>query len=93
MITENGIPREEMETVCNYDVLEQCWYIESTYRRHITKLMKQYDNVEIVSQYPNGTPTQVRVKLTEDLISFRKPMTKEQKEKLSQGLKRYRENN
>ena len=93
-ITKDGIPREEMETICNYDALEQCWYIESTYRSHITKLLKQYDNVEIISQLPSGTPTQVRVKLTKDLITFRKPMTvsEETKQKRTEALKKARQN-
>lgn len=39
-ITENGTPKEEQETVCVWDAVDECWIIESSYRKHITKLKK-----------------------------------------------------
>lgn len=82
-ITETGVPKEEMETVCVWDALNSCWMIESSTRKHITKILKQYPQAEIVEQYENGTPTYIRVKLEEDLISFRKPVKKETREQMS----------
>lgn len=86
-ITENGTPKEEQETVCVWDAVDECWIIESSYRKHITKLKKQYGGkVEVVSQYPNGTPVMVRVRLDDDLVSFRKPISEERREKLRQQM-------
>lgn len=86
-ITENGTPKEEQETVCVWDAIEECWVIESSYRKHITKLKKQYgDKVEVVSQYPNGTSVMVRVRLDDDLVSFRKPVSDERREKMRQQM-------
>lgn len=86
-IVDKGYSREEMETHLNYDALEECWYIETNYRPHITKLMNTYqDKVEVVEQYENGTPVYVKVKLEDDLITFRKGkkvLSEEQKEKLA----------
>lgn len=82
-ITEQGVPKEEMETVCVWDALENCWIIESSYRKHITRLMKVYPQAEIIEQYENGTPTYIKVKLNEDLVSFRQPVKKETREKMS----------
>lgn len=86
-ITENGTPKEEQETVCVWDAVDECWVIESSYRKHITKLKKQYgDKVEVVSQYPNGTSVMVRVRLDDDLVSFRKPVSDERREKMRQQM-------
>lgn len=90
MIVNNGYNREEMETHLNYDAVDECWYIESNYRKHITKLMKTYgDKVEVVEEYENGTPVRVKVKLEDDLITFRsgkRKMSDEQKEKARERM-------
>lgn len=87
IITDKGIPKEEQETVCVYDKENEQWIIESSVRKHITKLMKQYDNVEVLQQYENGTPTYIKVILNEDLVSFRKPVSNERKEQMSKLAK------
>lgn len=96
MIVDNGYSREEMETHLNFDAVDECWYIESNYRKHITKLMKTYgDKVEVVEKYENGTPVRVKVKLEDDLITFRsgkRKMSEEQKEKLRKNIKQARKN-
>lgn len=89
MIVNNGYSREEMETHLNFDAVDECWYIESNYRKHMTKLINTYkDKVEVVEEYENGTPVKVRVKLEDDLITFRsgkKKLSEEQKEKLAKA--------
>lgn len=40
----------------------------------------------MLEQLENGTPVLVRVVLNDDLISFRKPMTEEQKHQRSKQL-------
>lgn len=89
MIVNTGYSREEMETNLNFDAVDECWYIESNYRKHMTKLINTYkDKVEVVEEYENGTPVKVRVKLEDDLITFRsgkKKLSEEQKEKLAKA--------
>ena len=82
-ITETGVPKEEMETVCVWDALNNCWMIESSTRKHITRLLKIYPQAEIIEQYESGTPTYIRVKLEEDLVSFRQPVKQETRDKMS----------
>lgn len=58
------------------------WIIYASRRPHITKLIRQYgDDVEVLEQLETGTPVLVRVVINDDLVSFRKPMTKLQKHK------------
>ena len=87
IINDSGYPREEQETVCVYDALLGQWVLSSSVRRHITKMMKQYPEAEVVEQYTSGTPVFVRVVLKEDLVSFRKPVSKERKEEMSKLAK------
>lgn len=82
-ITEKGVPKEEMETVCVWDELNNCWMIESSTRKHITRLLKIYPQAEIIEQYESGTPTYIRVRLEEDLVSFRQPVKQETRDKMS----------
>lgn len=82
-ITEQGVPKEEQETVCVWSAIDKCWIIESSYRKHITRLLKIYPQAEVVEQYENGTPTYIKVRLDEDLISFRQPVKKETRDKMS----------
>lgn len=95
-IVDKGYSRGEMETHLNYDALDECWYIETNYRPHITKLMNTYkDKVEVVEQYENGTPVYVKVKLEDDLITFRKGkrvLSEEQKEQKKKQLAKARKN-
>lgn len=87
IINDSGYPREEQETVCVYDALLGQWVLSSSVRRHITKMMKQYPEAEVKEQYSNGTPVYVEVVLNEDLVSFRKPVSKERKEEMSKLAK------
>ena len=51
MITKrmNGhLTAEERETLLRFDYLDQCWYVETSVKKHITKFKKQ--GWEIVSQ-------------------------------------------
>lgn len=79
-ITETGVPKEEQETVCVWSAIDSCWIISSSYRKHITKLLKAYPEATIVEQYESGTPTEVEITLEEDLITFRKPTTEAKRE-------------
>ena len=87
IINDSGYPREESETVCVYDALLGQWVIESSVRKHMTKLLKQYPEAEVVEQYTSGTPVFVRVVLDDDLITFRQPVSKERKEEMSKLAK------
>lgn len=87
IINDAGYPREEQETLCVYDHDFKSWVIESSVRKHMTKLLKQYPEAEVVEQYSSGTPVFVRVVLNEDLVSFRKPVSKERKEEMSKLAK------
>lgn len=56
---------EERETLVRYDEMDNCWYLESNVRRHITKILKQIDAVEVISQEEeNGRVVWISVKLT-----------------------------
>lgn len=87
IINDTGYSREESETVCVYDALLGQWVIESSVRRHVTKLMKQYPEAEVVEQYSNGTPVFIRVVLNEDLVSFRKPVSQERRAQMAEVAK------
>lgn len=79
-ITETGVSKEEQETVCVWSAIDSCWIISSSYRKHITKLLKAYPEATIIEQYESGTPTEVEITLEEDLITFRKPTTETKRE-------------
>lgn len=88
-VVERGYSYEEQEVSANYN--QGQWIIYASRKPHITKLMRQYgDDVEVLEQLENGTPVLVRVVLNDDLISFRKPMTQEQKDKLGRQLNKGR---
>lgn len=74
-VVERGYSYEEQEVSANYNQ-GQC-IIYASRRPHITKLIRQYgNNVEVLEQLETGTPVLVRVVINDDLVSFRKPMTK-----------------
>lgn len=80
-IVKSGYSREEMETVCVYEKETNTWNIYSTNRKHITKLMKQYkQHVEIVESTNEGLPVAINVKIPEDIVTFRKLLTDEEKQ-------------
>lgn len=79
-VVERGYSYEEQEVSANYNQGQQIIY--ASRRPHITKLIRQYgDDVEVLEQLETGTPVLVRVVINDDLVSFRKPMTKAQKQK------------
>lgn len=81
-----GYSLEEQEVSMNYN--QGQWIIYASRKPYITDIMKKYsDKVEVLEQLENGTPVLVRVVLDEDLITLRKPLTKEQREKKSQIAK------
>ena len=69
---KQAIPRYEIterETFAHYDELENSWTIETNVRKHITKLMKKIDLIEILDQEinpVNGLPSYVRAKVKMD---------------------------
>lgn len=87
IINDTGVPREEQETTCIYDHQLGQWVIESNVRKHITKLMKQYPEAEVIEQYSHGTPVFIRVVLNEDLVSFRKPVSQERRAQMAEVAK------
>lgn len=84
-VVESGYSYEEQEVSANYN--QGQWIIYASRKPHITKLMRQYgDDVEVLEKLGSGTPVLVRVVLNDDLVSFRKPMTEEQKHQRSKQL-------
>lgn len=84
-VVENGYSYEEQEVSANYN--QGQWIIYASRKPHITKLINKYgDDVEVLEQLESGTPVLVKVVLNEDLVSFRKPMTEEQKYQRSKQL-------
>lgn len=76
METVNGkqvmtFDQDEMETVILYDYVTDTYSIETNVKKHITTIMKRYNNVEVVYVNDKGNPTSVRVKGIKDAISFR----------------------
>jgi hypothetical protein len=78
---KQAIPRYEIterETFAHYDELEDSWTIETNVRKHITKLMKKIDLIEILDQEinpTNGLPAYVRAKVKMDKANVN-PMPK-----------------
>lgn len=78
---KEAIPRYEIterETFAHYDELENSWTIETNVRKHITKLMKKIDLIEILDQEinpANGLPAYVRAKVKMDKANVN-PMPK-----------------
>lgn len=88
-IVDKGYSREEMETTCNYDYVNGEWDIYTTVPKHITKLLKQYgDKVEVLEKIDGGREVAVRVTIQEDIITFRRVLTQEEKDKKAKGLKK-----
>lgn len=77
--------RAEQETSANFNQGE--WIIYSSRTPHMTKLLKQYPNAEIIEQTEEGNPAMVRVVLDSDLISFRKPVSEDRKKEMSKKAK------
>lgn len=88
---KQAIPRydiTERETFAHYDELEDSWTIETNVRKHITKLMKKIDLIEILDQEinpVNGLPSYIRAKVKMDKANVnpmpkaRREMTEEQR--------------
>lgn len=101
---KQAIPRYEIterETFAHYDELEDSWTIETNVRKHITKLMKKIDLIEILDQEinpVNGLPSYVRAKVKMDkanvnpIPNAKRELTEEQRlairERLSNGRKK-----
>ena len=84
-VVESGYSYEEQEVSANYN--QGQWIIYASRKPHITKLINKYgEDVEVLEQLESGTPVLVKVVLNEDLVSFRKPMTEEQKHQRSKQL-------
>lgn len=84
-----GYSLEEQEVSMNYN--QGQWIIYASRKPYINDIMKKYkykDKVEVLEQLENGTPVLVKVVLDEDLITLRKPLTKEQREKKSKLAKK-----
>ena len=82
--------KEEIETMCNYDYINDYWKVETNYQPHITKLLK-LNNVDytIDSVDENGRITRLIVRLSKKQISFRNEivLTEEQREARGKALK------
>lgn len=84
---------EERETVIRYDELGNCWYFETSVRRHITKIEKRIDLYEILYEEfdERGNRVFIQVKMLEaDVSPFAKPKRKisaEQKRAMSERAK------
>lgn len=92
VISTKGYSKEEQESVCTYDVLNDEWVFYTTCRKHITKLLKTYKDVsnakiEVLEEYANGTPVAIQVTVQGDLVTFRKPTSKAKREKLREQAK------
>lgn len=90
----------ERETVCVFDETNDVWVVESSVRKHITKLLKMYgeENISNSLTDDNGRYIYVEFKNVDpSQVSFRsksKPrvMTEEQKQQLADRLRKSREN-
>lgn len=92
VISTKGYSKEEQESVCTYDVLNDEWVFYTTCRKHITKLLKTYKDIDsadiqVLEQYENGTPVAIQITVKGDLITFRKPTSKAKREKLREQAK------
>lgn len=82
-----GYSLEEQEVSMNYN--QGQWIIYASRKPYINDIMKKYkDKVEVLEQLENVIPVLVKVILNEDLITLRKPLTKEQREKKSKLAKK-----
>ncbi|MDR2977401.1 MAG: hypothetical protein LBV19_08975 [Streptococcaceae bacterium] len=41
---------EERETLVRYDEMDDCWYFESNVRKHITRILRNPEAVEIIDR-------------------------------------------
>lgn len=70
---------EERETVIRYDELDNCWYFETSVRRHITKIKKRIELYEILSEEfdERGNRIYIHAKMKKGTVSpFAKPPRK-----------------
>lgn len=77
--------RQEQETSANY--CQGQWIIYSNRTPHVTKMLKQYPEAEILEVLESGVPALIKVVLDEDLISFRKPVSQEKRDQMSKLAK------
>jgi hypothetical protein len=79
---------EERETILRFDEIDNVWHVESSVKKHMTKLLKQSSTVEVDTVNENGTRTSVKGTLLPHQISILgekkrtgREMTEEEKEK------------
>ncbi|CAC6464167.1 Uncharacterised protein [Staphylococcus aureus] len=95
----DGYSREDRETTLNYDYENQEWIAYSSVPTHITRMTKLYgDDVEVLERLESGTAVLerlesgtavlVRAKLPKSAIGFRKLMSEERRQELSERAKR-----
>ena len=97
----NGsIMTEERETLCRYDYLDKCWYIDTSVPTHITKFKKQ--GWEIVSQTVNeqgivqavefkcNNPSSISIGKAE---KRKRELTEEQRKIMSERMKKLKNKN
>ena len=63
--------KDEMETICRYDYIDNCWYVETNVKKHMTKIMNKYENHKVISVNTDGNPSKISAKLGEKQVSFR----------------------
>ncbi len=85
----DGYSREDRETTLNYDYENQEWIAYSSVPTHITRMTKLYgDDVEVLERLESGTAVLVRAKLPKSAIGFRKLMSEERRQELSERAKK-----
>ena len=92
------ISQEEKETVLRFDYIDQCWYVETSVPKHITKFKKQgweivsqtineNDNVQVV-EFKCDNPSSISINKAE-----KRKLTEEQRKVAAERLKQVRTKN
>jgi hypothetical protein len=84
-----GYPRSEQETVLVFEAESGMWNAYSTIPKHIRRLQKITENVEIMETDENGNPQAARCVLDEKQVRMvaKREMSEEQREAASQRFK------
>lgn len=84
-----GYPRSEQETVLVFEAESGMWNAYSTIPKHIRRLQKITENVEIMETDENGNPQGARCMLDEKQVRMvaKREMSEEQREAASERLR------
>lgn len=89
------ISQEERETILRFDYIDQCWYVETSVPKHITRFTKQgweivsqtvneNDNVQVV-EFKCDNPSSISINKAE-----KRKLTEEQRKIVTERLQKAR---